>query len=65
MSKSNIEALVNHIERIKKTDIRMSICFSDLYMYLDLEYLQNFKCLSLKNVMELVVRGLTFIHTES
>lgn len=44
--KPNIKALENQIKRIKKTDAGKSVCIADLNLYLDIEYLQSFRCLN-------------------
>lgn len=62
---SKIEELENQIEQIKKSGTRRSVIFSDLRMYGILNILRSFGCLSSKNIMELVVHGLIFIHAES
>lgn len=37
-TKSKIKALENQIGQMKKTDIEKSVCFSNLCMFLDIEY---------------------------
>lgn len=59
--KSNAE-IESQINQIKEEKIGENACFWELYLYSDCEYPPKFKRLNLKNVIVLVVHGLTFIY---
>lgn len=41
--KLKVEVLENHIKQMNKTDAGRSVCFSDLFIFSDLEYPQKFR----------------------